>query len=128
MPIFHAVISSYKVICQSYYFQAKLCRVRMQVGGGLKVSGFVAFEQKEKELTGLVHSFLWLSKTFPASTLRYSSGGARVCSLKPFDLKDIPKGGLEVDILVVRMAIDSRIKANAATRKVPKRNPELILR
>ena len=94
----------------------------------VKSSGFVAFEQKEKELTGLVHSFLWLSKTFPASTLRYSSGGARVCSLKPFDLKDIPKGGLEVDILVVRMAIDSRIKANAATRKVPKRNPELILR
>jgi hypothetical protein len=38
------------------------------------------------------------------------------------------KGGLEVDILVVRMAIDSRIKANATTRKVPKRNPESILR
>jgi hypothetical protein len=94
----------------------------------VKSPSHVAFEQKEKELTGLVHSFLRLSKTFPASTLRCSSRGARACSLKSFGLRYSKKVVFEVDILVVRMAIDSRIKENAATRKVPKRNPESILR
>jgi hypothetical protein len=37
------------------------------------------------------------------------------------------KGGLEVDIVVVRTVIDSRIKVNTATRKAQKRNPESIL-
>lgn len=93
----------------------------------VKSPNHVAFKQKEKELTGLVHSFLWLSKIFPASTLRCSSRGAKACSLKVFWPQIFQKGGLEVDILVVRMAIDSRIKANVATRKVPKRNPKSIL-
>jgi hypothetical protein len=35
-------------------------------------------------------------------------------------------GGLEVDILVVRTVIESRIKVNTVTRKARKGNPESI--
>ena len=71
----------------------------------------VALEQKEKELTGLVHSFLWLSKSPQQALLGVPVEEQERASLKPFRSHIFQKGGLEADILMVRMAIDSRIKA-----------------
>jgi hypothetical protein len=68
-------------------FQAKIVQGADASKRRVKSPSHMAFEQKEKELTGLVRSFLWLSKTFPASTLRCSSRGARACFLTSFGLR-----------------------------------------
>jgi hypothetical protein len=50
-------------------FQAKIVQGSDASKRRVKSPSHAAFEQKEKELTGLVHSFLWLSKTFQQALL-----------------------------------------------------------